>query len=164
MALNTVVTEILTNADYPEDLLEETVVFLADSNMAVVPQPTTRPIRSIEWLQVRGLNLKQTTPREISKMACPPINVFYRSGNNLILNTSYDSFQEFRIGYYPAPQLLREDAESDAHWLLQKYPAVLLSGTIARTFKATGDDDSAAYYEREYVMLRTQIRRSSLED
>lgn len=164
LALNSIIAEVVTNYDYPEDLVEETVLFAADSNMAVIPSPTALPIRSIEWLQVRGMNLKQTSPREVSKLACAPINVFYRSGSNLIVNTSYDSFQELRIGYYPAPAMVTEEVGSDQHWLLDKYPAMLLSGTIARTFKATGDDDSAIYYEREYLQLRAQIRRSQLEE
>lgn len=164
LALNTIIAEIVTNYNYSEDLIEETVTYQADSPQVVIPSPTVQPIRAIEWLQVRGQNLRATSPREISKLPCAPVNVFYRSGSNLVINSSYDSFSEFRIGYYATPPTLREVPGSDTHWLLDKYPTLLLAGTVARTFKSTGDDDSAVYYEREFLQLRAQIRRTQLEE
>lgn len=165
LALNTIITEILTDYDYPEDLIEETVVYAADSGQVVVPSPTVHPIRSIVWLQIQGMNLAQTTIREMSKLRdCLPMNVFYRSGKSLVINTSWDRFSEFRIGYYPTPPHLSETVGEDEHWLLDQYPTLLLNGTVARVFQATGDEDSAAYYESLYLRLRGQMRRSQLED
>lgn len=165
LALNTILSEILTDYDYPEDLIEETVPYAATSGQIVIPSPTEYPIRSIVWLQIKGQLMTQTTPREISQLkGCTPMNVFYRSGRSLIINTSWDNFSEFRIGYYPTPAHLSEIEGSDTHWLLDAYPSMLLNGTIARTFQATGDEESAAYYESLYLRLRGQIRRSQLED
>lgn len=164
LALNTIISEIVTDYDYPEDLIEETVIYQADSNQVVIPSPTSKPIRSIAWLQIRGTNLEQTTVRAITKMACPPINVFYRSGNSLVINTSWDNFQELRIGYYPTPDYLSEEDGFNTTWLLDKYPTMLENGTIARVFQATGDDASAGYYEGLFMRLRSQIRRAQLED
>lgn len=164
LALNSVIADVVTNYDYPEDLLEETFFNTSAQSPAVIALPDGLPkIRSIAYLSIRGGLLKGITPRQALSGGCQALDVYYMSGANIIVNSRYSDFTEMRVGYYPVPINLIEGTLEE-HWLLDKYPAMLLNGAVARTFKATGDDDSAVFYEREFLQLRAQMRRSQLED
>lgn len=162
LALNTLITEIITNADYAQDLVETTLDNPAtDSVYAAIPLPTG--LRKIAYVTCHDRPLTRISARQaLDAKGCQLVDVFYQSGRNLIVHGTYE-FSTVRIGYYKLNDPLQDtELDTNTHWLLEDYPDLVINGTVGRTFAATGDDTSATYYERIYLQLRSQIRRQDL--
>ena len=166
LALNTLILEIVTNHDYSQDLVETTLLNPNSEGSAIasIPLPTSPAVRKVSYLTANGIPLNSVSPQNIldSSGNCTQTNIFYRSGNNLIVR-SRCPFTEVRFGYYQRFVGLVEQAGADQHWLLDEYEHLLLNGTVGRVFAATGDDQSAQYYESVYRDLRRNIRSGLAE-
>lgn len=166
LALNTLILEIVTNSDYAQDLIETTLLNPnpEGGTLAEIPLPLSPAVRKISYLTANGIPLNSVSPQNIldSSGNCVQTNIFYRSGNNLIVR-SRCPFTEVRLGYYQRFTSLAEQAGADQHWLLDEYEQLLLTGTVGRVFAATGDDQSAQYYEAFYRKLLRDIRSGLAE-
>jgi hypothetical protein len=115
-------------------------------------------VRAIEYFTINGKKLRSISPRNaLSSSGCESINVFYRSGNTLVVRAAM-AFDHARLGYYRRFVPLLEVPGDDQHWLIDDYEPMLVNAVAARTFQATGDDVSAAYYEQLYRDQRQNIR------
>lgn len=165
-ALNSLILEIVTNNDYPDDLVETVIVNPTPENAAasLSLDITGYPgVRKIEYVVANDRPLRSISPRNaLSSQGCPQVDCFYKSGNTLVVNASR-AFDSVRIGYYQQVIPLAEVHGEDSHWLIDQYEAMLINATVARTFQATGDDTSAAYYEQLYRDQRKQIRAGLAE-
>lgn len=168
IALNALILEITTNDDYAQDLIEATVLnpvtggsFQAQLSLDLAGYPG---VRKICYLTANDLPLTSLTPNNVlSASGCAQVNVFYRSGNTLVVSSKL-AFTEVRLGYYQRFTGLAESVGLDQHWLMDDYEPMLVYGTIGRVFRATGDDDSAAYYEQMYLGMRKNVRAGLAED
>lgn len=165
-ALNSLILEIVTNNDYPDDLIETVITNPTPENAAaslsldIAGYPG---VRKIEYVVANDRPLRSISPRNaLSSHGCPQVDCFYKSGNTLVVNASR-AFEAVRIGYYQQVIPLVEVPGEDSHWLIDQYEAMLVNATVARTFQATGDDTSAAYYEQLYRDQRKQIRAGLAE-
>lgn len=165
MALNTLIEQLTRAGDYGEDLVE---VSLPNSDAAggaygVIPlimQGNQPQVRKVEYVTVNDQPLVSVLPRYALDQAGRQLSgVFYRSGTNLIVHAS-SGFTSLRMGYY---RQFKPLTEADTHWMLEIAPMALLNGTIGRIFAMTGDDQSAAYYERLYQVDILAVRRSRTE-
>lgn len=164
LGVNTIIADIVTNYDYDEDLVETTLDSPDPTSNYAVISLASLPVRKVFYLTANNCQLKMVSPRQaLDSVGCQMVNCFYISGSNLIIHASA-AFPSVRLGYYAAPSQVSETVEPTTHWLIDKYPAVMLNGVVAATFQATGDDVSAAFYQRQYLQLRGQIRRQSLGD
>lgn len=165
-ALNSLILEIVTNNDYPDDLIETVITnptpesAAASLSLDIAGYPG---VRKIEYVVANDRPLRSISPRNaLSASGCPQVDCYYKSGNTLVVN-AIRAFESVRIGYYQQVVPLVEVPGQDAHWLIDQYEAMLVNATVARTFQATGDDTSAAYYEQLYRDQRKQIRAGLAE-
>ncbi len=165
-ALNSVMLEIVTNSNWPEDLVEATIanptpdLAAATLSLDIAGYPG---VRLIEYVTANNLPLMSISPRNaLSREGCPQTNVYYKSGENIVVNACR-AFDLVRIGYYQAFIPVQELPGLDQHWLITQYEPMLVNATVARTFQATGDDTSSGYYEQLYRDQRKQIRAGLAE-
>lgn len=162
LAINSLITDIVTNADYAEDFVEVTLDNPTPASVYGAISLAAFPLlRKISYITARDIPLARVTPRQaLDARGCQLVNCYYQSGTNLIVHGQLE-FSTIRMGYYQTNEYL-QDNDLNTHWLITKFPALILNGAIARTFAATGDDTSATYYERLYLQLRGQVRRQDL--
>lgn len=168
LSLNSLILEISTNDDYGQDLIEATVLNpdtegsnVAQLSLTLVGYPA---VRKIAYVQANQVPMQSVSPDNILRQGggCSLTNIYYRSGNTIVVNSRL-AFTELRMGYYQAVPSLAEAPGLDQHWLIDEYEAMLTNGTIGRIFMATGDDESAAYYEGLYRTQRLNIRAGLAE-
>lgn len=159
LSLNNLIQDICNNADYPEDLIETTVLnptpgeYTSTVSLALSPLPD---VRKIEYVLAGGKPQKSIKPRNaVCQNGCPETDTYYRAGSNIHIYAS-TPFDIVYLGYYQHTGYL---AESATHWLETKAEHLLVLGTAAAVFRATGDDTSASEYEAQYRMMRQQFRR-----
>lgn len=157
LALNQIIMEVCIQDDYPEDLIETSIASpTPESPFAVLPLliPGFPGVRKIAYLTVHDRPLRSVSPRNaIDSCGQPACSVYYQSGKNLIVNAP-SGFTSARIGYYQVIPYITEDVGQDTHWLMDSYESMLEMGTLARVFRATGDDVSADKYEAMYQTAR----------
>lgn len=162
LAANTIILDIVSNADYPQDLVEATLSNPDPSSNLAVISLAPLSLRKIAYVTAQDRQLNSISPRQaLDCVGKQVVGCYYRSGNNLIVH-AYGPFETIRLGYYQLPLAVSETVAPITHWLIDEYPALMLNGVIASTFQATGDDTSAAYYQRQYLQLRSQVRRQDL--
>lgn len=158
LSLNSLIQDICNNADYPEDLVETSLQNPTPGSYTLTLElgsPDLPPIRKIEYIVAGGVPIKAVKPRNaVLETGCSPANTFYRAGTRAHINAS-NPVQVVYLGYYQQVGWLAETSE---HWLEQAAPQVLVLGTAAAVFRATGDDVSASEYETQYRLARRQFR------
>ena len=158
LSANTVIQDICNNADYPDDLVEVTLLNpTPGSYIASIPLvlPDDPPRRKIEYISIGGRILQNIKPRDaVSASGCVWKDAYYRAGEVLQINST-TAFDSVTMGYYKQVGNLTED---DTHWLLTQAPMMVMSGVAASVFRATGDETSGNEYEAQYRMLRKQFR------
>lgn len=160
LSLNTIIATLLTKADYGEELIE---VFVDNPNPSYnystisLLLPNLPAVRKIEYVVANGVPIRSIKPRNaLTSKGCIEPNTFYKSGNNLVMNCS-QAFTRIQLGYYPPSPILTEE-EGSTHWLVETEELMLTQGVIARIFAATGDDNSAQYYEGIFNAMHRQFR------
>lgn len=172
MAINTCVKEVVRSADYPEDLFE--TEFLADDpdgatlsgpmqlalpdlpDFLVAPSfPAT--IRKIAYLTYDNQKLTEVTPQNLLLANCPELDVFYRNGQNQLVVNPSKPYRSFKVGVYCIPNAI-SFSSGQYHWTFDAASEVLITGTIAKVFKSTGDDASHDRYYQEYLRLLRQFK------
>lgn len=161
ISLNGIIQDICNNADYPEDLVETTILnptpgsYLATLSLVFPSLPARR---KIEYVIVDGGKpLTSIKPRNaLTSSGCAVPDAYYRVANTLQINSSIPITQ-VKFGYYQQVGWL---SEGDSHWLEEVAEVMLIMGTAAAVFRATGDDNSAAEYEGQYKLARQQFRRA----
>lgn len=158
-SLNAVIQSVTQNADYPEDLIEHSVT-LNPAEVYHFQLPLSfdnlPAVRKIEYLLAGGKLQTPTKPRNaVLSSGCAAPDTYYRANNLLQVNCSMPATIVY-IGYYQQTGFL---AELDTHWLETAAEHVLILGTAASVFRATGDDTSAVEYEGQYRIARQEFRR-----
>lgn len=165
IALNSIILEIVTNDDYAQDLVESTLPNPSGNALAEISLVGVTPgVRKICYLTANDIPHSSVTPSNILDPSgqCPQVNIYYRSGNKLVIRSRME-FSEIRLGYYQAFTGLAEAAGFDTHWLIDEYEPMLTNGVIGQVFRATGDDVSARDYEAIYKTQRLNIRAGLAE-
>lgn len=164
ISVNTVISDICNNADYPEDLVEVSLTNPTPELYAVtIPlmsglEPLV--VRKIEYVTVGDYPLENIKPRNaLTSTGCQLNGKYYRSGNNLILNAQQPG-PIVRLGYYRETPYL---TEADTHWLIDSQFTLVLTGVAADVFKATGDDGSYADYQNSFNRMLLNYRRSRID-
>lgn len=149
-------------ADFSRDLLEEEIpvdsTLYGDTiDLSLLAAPLTR-FRKMKYLKPRGERylIKPIDPLDLltpSGQVQP--NRYYIAGNNLTytfskLNSILD------IGYYSYAPIL---SGLDTYWMLDLMPWAVTERAASQTFKAIGDDASAAFYERSSMEFFLAGRR-----
>lgn len=160
VALNTIILEISTKADFGEDLVETSLAVPEPSlTYATLTLPIDPPVRKIEYIKVGPIILKPIKPRfALTNEGCLAQNSYYRSGKNIVITAIKELGPAIEFGYYQVPALVSE--ESPEHWLLEEAQSMLENAVIARVFAATGDDASYQVYQNIYTALRRQFQTS----
>lgn len=164
ISVNTVISRIANNADYPEDLIEVSLVN-PTPDLHAITLPLVLPegypqIRKIEYVTVADRPLTAIKPRNaLTSEGCALRGHYYRSGNNLILSVAHPG-QSARVGYYRTTPML---SETDTHWLVEQQETLIIVGVVADVFKATGDDRSYADYQASYDRLYSEFRRMRVD-
>lgn len=161
LAVNSIISDICENARYGEDLIEITIPNPGSLPSATIPLSLLTPVvRAIEYVKPDTCNiLSQSTPRNaLDSLKNCTAGVYYRSGTNLIVNAPH-GWTEIRFGYWRALPRISEASGQNTHWLLDTEYNMMLNGTVARVFSATGDDDSGQIYEQLFRDMRTNFRR-----
>lgn len=165
ISVNTVISRISNNADYPEDLIEvslnnPTPELNAITLPLVLPEGYPQ-IRKIEYVTMADRPLSAVKPRNaLTSEGCALRGHYYRSGNSLILSVAQPG-PLARIGYYRATPML---TESDTHWLIEQQETLIIVGVAADVFKATGDDQSYADYQASFDRLYSEFRRMRVDN
>lgn len=160
ISINGLIQAICNNADYPEDLVEtildnpEPGSYLATISIDLPALPTRR---KIEYVVVEGGKpLKSIKPRNaLTSEGCAIQDAYYRVGNTLQINSS-SPITRIKFGYYQQVGYLSEAGD---HWLEGVAETMLIMGTVAAVFRATGDDASAVEYEGQYRIANQHFRR-----
>ncbi len=163
LSANSIIQDICNNADFPEDLVEVTLVNPTPdkANFTVsLAIPNSPPVRKIEILVANGKKIEYIKPRQaVSTSGCSPLNTYYRAGSNLNINA--DAAPPFvALSYYQQTGFLSESA---THWLEAEAEHILILGICASVFRATGDDNSAQEYEGQYRLARQSFRRMRVD-
>lgn len=159
-SVNTVISRICNNADFPEDLIEVSLIN-PTPDLYAITLPLTLPegypaVRKLEYVTVADRPLKAIKPRNaLTSEGCAFKGCYYRSGNNLILNVQYAG-PSARIGYYQHTPWL---TEADTHWLIEQQETLIITGVAADVFKATGDDTSYGDYQSMFERLFAEFRK-----
>lgn len=154
--LNALILQIITESDYPQELVETTIANPTPTNhIATISCPS---VRKIEYITANDKPLTNVKPRNaLMNNGCPVLNSWYRSGSTLVL-AAEKAFPHIRIGYYP-PHVYIPDASDASHWLIDEQELMIYYGVAAAVFLATGDDQSYTMYMNEYRLLKAQFRR-----
>lgn len=154
------------------DAINEAIAFAALRNFAADLTEITLPIdqtlyqqrldltntvywnrfRKIEYIRPSGYKvfLKQRAPMATWKNGVQLYDVYYRSGNGIIINLS--SLQStLEIGYYQYH--LRLTKPTDQDWMLDEIWPGVKAYALARVFGAIGDDSERARYDALAVRL-----------
>lgn len=163
IAVNAIIQDVCNNSDYPEDLIEVSILapnpgsYTTTISLAL---PDSPPVKKIEYVLAGGLPQTLIKPRNaVTSTGCSPANTCYRAGSNLHINASAP-IDVIKLGYYQQVGWL---AENSSHWLEDVAPQLLVFGTVAAVFRATGDDASATEYEGQYRLARQQFRRMRVD-
>jgi len=163
LSANSIIQDICNNADFPEDLVEVSVVNPTPSSANFTLSltfPGNPVVRKIEALVANGKKFTCIKPRNaVSNEGCSPLNVYYRAGNNLNINADAAP-ATVAISYYQQIDYLSESA---THWLEAEAEHILILGICASVFRATGDDASGQEYEGQYRLARQQFRRMRVD-
>lgn len=164
IAVNTVISRICNNADFPEDLIEISLINPTPALHAITLPLTLEEglpsIRKIEYVTVADRMLTPVKPRNaITSEGCALVDKYYRSGDNLILNVRAPG-PIVRLGYYRSTPWL---VEASTHWLIAQQEPMILHGVAAEVFKATGDDNSYSDYQAYYDRLYSEFRRMRVD-
>lgn len=167
---NNIIAEITSKANYGEDLVEVTVANPGPDMSAAIAfsDISPIPIRAFEYVKTDTSSkpLKAITPRNaLDAVDCAYAGVFYRSGTNLIVKAE-TNWTELRIGFWRGMGRLTETSGQDTHWLLDTEYDLVYMGTLARLFRATGDDDSANQHEPIYrdALQSFRLKRADSEE
>lgn len=158
LSANTVIQDICNNADYPDDLVEVSLLnptpgtYIASIPLVLPDNPARR---KIEYINIAGRILTNIKPRDaVSATGCVWKDAYYRAGETLQVNST-TQFDSLTMGYYVQTGMLTEE---DTHWLLTQAPMMVMCGVAASVFRATGDETSGNEYEAQYRLLRKQFR------
>lgn len=164
ISVNSVISRISNNADFPEDLMEVSLPN-PTPNLHAITVPLVLPegyppIRKIEYVTVADRPLTAVKPRNaLTSEGCAIRGQYYRSGNNLILSVGLNG-PIVRVGYYRSTPWL---TEADSHWLIEQQETMIIQGVAAEVFKATGDDQSYADFQAMYDRLYSEFRRMRVD-
>lgn len=170
LATNQIITDVINNARYGEDLIEVTINNPGtdlSATIALTSPNIEESVRAIAYVKTDSseLPLDPVTPKNALTFAAQGqclTGCYYRSGSNLIVFAN-KGWSHIRLGYYQVLQRLSETAGNDTHWLLDQEYQMIFTGVIARVFKATGDDTSGQEYEQLFRDMRSTFRRMRSE-
>lgn len=79
------------------------------------------------------------------------LDKYYIAGDSIVFKLCKTA-PSLLVGYYKYPPVL---ANSDAFWMLDVMPYVIIEGAIAKAFRMLGDDASADRYQGQFLQSLT---------
>jgi hypothetical protein len=131
-AINDAIEYCVVNGDFADDLVEgNTTVDSTVYTQSIVISTTFTRFRKVKYLRPNGYN-KLLSPRDPARIFDDKGNtcrdVWYRAGDNLILNTS-SLVSTIYYGYYQFPARMEDD--TDEHWMLSNMYTAIFNIALA---------------------------------
>lgn len=163
-AINDAIEFCTVNGDFSGDLVEGTLAMETDvySQSIVISTSFTR-FRKIKYLKPLGYT-KFLEWKDPSRMFDPEGNqcrdVWYRAGDNIVINTSA-LIETMLYGYYQFAERLDDDA--DTHWMLDYMYNAIFNLACADIWDSIGNAEEGTRYRKKGEQVLVAHRRDHLD-
>lgn len=144
------------SANFPQDLVEVTDLSIDSAefaqSFAITDGANFTRFKKICYVRPSGYskNLDFRTPDKIFQNGRECLDVWYRSGNNIIFKLSRLQ-STLKVGYYQYHEALVDDDDTD--WILDQYHMFAHDWAASRILKAIGEEAEAVRLRNEAMLL-----------
>lgn len=159
-AINDAIEFCTVNGDFANDLVESTVAVESTVySQSIVISTTFTRFRKIKYLKPLGYT-KFLEWRDPSRMFDMDGNqcrdVWYRAGDNIVINTS-SLIETMLYGYYQFPERLDDDA--DTHWMMDYMYSAIFNLACADMWDSVGNAEEGTRYRKKGEQALVAHRR-----
>lgn len=177
---NEVMREISKRDDWPDDMVEESVIAPADQNTTFVWEPEVgrrRFRRELAVVDACGCDVAFVKPSSRLKQTS---RFYYRSGESFVfshdvcspVSIAYYAYQPwlkyYRVGERPAVYDIETDDWDNpgevakvSNWMLERHNSVVEAGTLAKFFASKSDPRQQVHYAIYQQGIAHMIRAES---